>query len=912
MRKIPLISVSLLVFFALDSGHAQDNVKQIPGGVIAGEARIQFLSATLVRLEYSPTGRFTDLPTAIVLNRSWVPPKVKVRKDYEWITLLGEHMTVRFVSGTGKFNSSNLRVVWTVGNRRGVWSPSDSDLQNLGGINASLDGARRGRLPRQTPGILSRSGYFLLDDSNTPIWDNKQQWIVPRVQTDSGMEIQDWYFFVYGTDYKHVLKEYAELCGRIPMIPKYTLGAWATDLNYEYLPDSRMVSAYHYTDDSVRSIVTRFREYDIPLDILVLDFAWHLRGWKGSYDWSPIFPRPEEFLKWAGNQGIKVSLNDHPGYGRESVLSDDDSRAPLVKKLLGISEPTPPSVVISLLGEWKFRPDSTNRGKVEQWYSRKTEDTTWKTVTIDKPWEVQGFGGYDGVAWYRKWVRIPDTALPETLYAAFGNVDDEYDLYVNDHWVAHHSPSFNTLTATNVGRIVGRGEKILIALRVNDWGGDGGLATSTAMITDVLPREGIRFNLADKHQADVFMDVLHKPLMEEGVAFWWVDGGMGSCKMDGLNSQMWTNRVYYEFTQHQTGKRGFIFSRYGGWGSHRYPSLFTGDTYAQWDVLAFEVPFTAQGGNVLIPYITHDIGGFIGKDISLDLYVRWLQFGVFSPLLRLHSAHENPEEGNVRMPWMHGEEGIRIARDLFRLRYELLPYLYTMTRIAYDEALPVLRPLYLEHPEIEEAYHHSDEYYFGSSLLVAPIVDSSRTRDVYFPPGKWTDFFSGKTFAGGESIRVACSLDQMPVYVKEGSIITRQSAGAFVDQRLLDTLLVDIYGPGKSEFTLYEDDGLTLDYARGLCSYTPISVRKEYGGENALTIGPTSGKYEGQVSRRAYRVRIFDRPKPSSVTIDGKNLGVEGAIGKNGDSWSWVQRAHCTTIRISKTDIRRSIVVRLR
>ena len=116
------------------------------------------------------------------------------------------------------------------------------------------------------------------------------------------------------------------------------------------------------------------------------------------------------------------------------------------------------------------------------------------------------------------------------------------------------------------------------------------------MVTDVIRQEGMRFNLAEKRQAEVFMNVLHKPLVDQGVSFWWVDGGSGSCEMDGLNSQMWANRVFYDFTRQETGKRSFIFSRYGGWGSHRYPSLFTGDTYAHWEVLAFEVPYTAQGG----------------------------------------------------------------------------------------------------------------------------------------------------------------------------------------------------------------------------------------------------------------------------------------------------------------------------
>ena len=160
----------------------------------------------------------------------------------------------------------------------GTWAPGDSDAKNLGGISSSLDGARKGKLPKQLPGILSRSGWFLLDDSRTPVWNGANRWIA--VRGDSGN--QDLYFFAYGRDFRRVLKEYSRLCGPIPMIPKYVLGAWATDLNYEYLPGTPIIDNYRYTADSVRSIMSRFRSYGIPLDVMVLDFGWHLYGWQGA------------------------------------------------------------------------------------------------------------------------------------------------------------------------------------------------------------------------------------------------------------------------------------------------------------------------------------------------------------------------------------------------------------------------------------------------------------------------------------------------------------------------------------------------------------------------------------------------------------------------------------------------------
>ena len=138
------------------------------------------------------------------------------------------------------------------------------------------------------------------------------------------------------------------------------------------------------------------------------------------------------------------------------------------------------------------------------------------------------------------------------------------------------------------------------------------------------------------------MSDLHEPLIRQGMDFWWVDGGGGAAQMPGLDPQLWTNKVFYDATERQTGKRAFILSRYGGWGSERYPGFFTGDAYSEWRVLAYEVAYTARGGNVLVPYISNDIGGFHGAKIPFDLYARWIEFGTFSPILRMHAAHENP------------------------------------------------------------------------------------------------------------------------------------------------------------------------------------------------------------------------------------------------------------------------------
>jgi len=872
--------------------------------LICDKARFQFLTPSLVRMEFSPSGRFVDAPTAIVLRRSWPEFAVSIEEVDGWLVARTEKLALHYLLNSERFTKDNLRITWQDRQGQHAWKPGDKDDRNLGGIVHSLDGVSKKNLPPFPPGLLSRNGYFLLDDSRTPIWDEASRWIASRAEKDN----QDWYFFVYGRDYGHVLQEYAELCGKIPMIPRYALGAWITDLNYEYLPGSDFVQKYRYSDEDIKKLILRFREENIPLDILVLDFAWHLYGWKGGYDWSAIFPEPKQFLDWAHQHGLKVSLNDHPGYGKESVLSDNDSHAAEIRRELNRPAPPKPSLYLDISKDWRFQIDPEDNGVARRWFLRDFDDRGWKTVDAGMSWEAQGFSKYDGFAWYRKWVSIPKEWNSQPCLLIFGGVDDMYDLYVNDEHVAHHgaqgSSVWNQMTWTDVSAHVRFGERNLIALRVFDWGGGGGITQAPVALADRCPAEGLRFNLADKRQAEAFMKILHHPLMDEGVDFWWVDGGHGSCEMEGLNSQMWTNRVYYDFTEKHTNQRGFLFGRYGGWGNHRYPAFFTGDTYSEWEVLAYQIPFTAAGGNVLMPYITHDIGGFLGRKIDFDLYARWVQFGVFSPLLRLHCAWENPRDGNLRMPWIYGRKGVELVREFFRLRYRLIPYIYTYCRIAHDTALPLVRPLYLEYPELEKAYSHPDEYFFGRELLVAPMAAPGNRRDIYLPPGQWIDYFTGQTYPGEQLLRYKCPLDRIPVFVKAGSILPLQPEMAYSDERPLDTLIVQVYGPGRAEFNLYEDDGSSLGYRTGEYAWTAITEAPLASGTYQITIGPTKGEFKGQVEKRAYRLELHGLPKPQSVELNDHALPMARS---QGEGWYWDERKSITRIALNARSLRESI-----
>lgn len=892
--------------------------------LVAGHARFEFLTPSLVRMEYSPSGSFVDAPTAVVRQRDWPSVVVQSTQKDGWITATTSRMTLRYRLQSGAFNAGNLRLSWR--DRSGgthQWHPGDVDQRNLGGLTYSLDNISKPNLPtdgkdlaspvndiipgievllaRAKPGLLSRSGYAFIDDSRTPVWNARTAWIEPRKETGG----QDWYVFTYHRDYRRVLREYARLCGPVPMVPRYVLGPWITDFNFEYFPGTEVSSQpdfMRYNEQHIKDEVTRFRQAHIPLDSLVLDFGWHNYGWQGGYDWSPLIAHPGQLLDWLHGQGIKVSLNDHPGYANtnESILSYQDSHAPQVLKALDLPLPPKPSFDLPITAPWQFATDPHDQGLQQRWFAPGSTAAAWQPIRTGASWQEQGHRNYQGVAWYRTSLRL--TAHPTgPLYLYLGEVSTSYQLFVNGHSVAHSQVQWpRRLTYADIAPWLKDAAPNEIALRVVSGKDAGGILRGPVAIRDVKPPPRIHFDLSNQQQAAVFMDALHKPLMQQGVDSWWVDGGSGSVDMPGLNKQLWTNKVFYDYTEQETGKRGFILSRYGDWGSERYPAFFTGDTYSEWPVLAYEVAYTTRGGNVLVPYISHDIGGFHGARIDFDLYARWVEFGAFSPILRMHSAHENPREGNLRMPWTYGDRGMALVRKYFTLRTQLIPYIYTYAWLAHKESMPILRPLYLEYPGLEEAYRHPHEYFFGKQMLVAPVLGASGNRSVYLPPGEWIDFFSGRHYHGDSTFTAHYAVDQIPVFVRAGSIIPGQPADlAWSDARPLDKVVLDVYGSGQGSFDLYEDDGASMAYTKGRHALTPMTLASAADGMHRLLIGPATGSFAGQVLRRSWELRIHTLNKPQSVAVNGRDV----------NHWSWDAGQSIATVTLPQRGIRKAIRV---
>lgn len=340
---------------------------------------------------------------------------------------------------------------------------------------------------------------------------------------------------------------------------------------------------------------------------------------------------------------------------------------------------------------------------------------------------------------------------------------------------------------------------------------------------DAANKENIPFDPGSKKYMDAFFTCIHEPNEKMGVDFWWVDW-----QQDYIFSTLkevpeqkvlpWLNYLYYNHSK-KNGRRGMSFSRFGGWGDHRHPTFFSGDCASLWPALDFEVAMTVTSGNALCFWWSHDIGGFFGEK-EPEMYVRWVQFGITSPSVRLHSCGEELD----RRPWTWDEVTCKAIRKMFHLRSEILPYIYSSAYQSSEETLPLLRPLYLQYPEVEEAYKHRGEYFFGDGIICAPITAPGEgdncvaTKEVWLPKGVWYNYFTGEKYDGGNIYSIICDLYSFPLFVKAGIPIPMQPYTNRMTSEPLNTLRIRFYPGeyGKTEtFILYEDDGQTEAYLNG-------------------------------------------------------------------------------------------------
>jgi alpha-glucosidase (family GH31 glycosyl hydrolase) len=387
------------------------------------------------------------------------------------------------------------------------------------------------------------------------------------------------------------------------------------------------------------------------------------------------------------------------------------------------------------------------------------------------------------------------------------------------------------------------------------------------------------FNAGDRRYMAAFFKAAHEPLENQGVDFWWLDWQQDYAYtfvlgVPGLKHLPWLNQLYYQHSE-RDNRRGQAFSRWGGWGDHRHPIQFSGDTGATWEMLAAEIPFTAVSGNSGCFFWAHDLGGFAGKR-NPEMFTRWVQFGSLSPSLRLHSCGDDLD----RRPWLWGERFEKAMRGAYKLRSRLMPYIYTSVRQCYDQTVPLVRPMYIDYPSLEESYHNPQQYMFGDAILAAPVASPGTGPDfvaqqkVWFPPGTWFNVLSNVKHSGGTAATVKAAIDEIPVFVKAGVPLPMQPYTPRMATTPLATLVVRCY-PGRAGTSkLYEDDGQTRGYRNGQSAVTLLSYQPN-GDSVTVKIGPVKGTYSGQPDRRSYRIELPCTTKSSEATFNGQPTPVQ-------------------------------------
>lgn len=406
-----------------------------------------------------------------------------------------------------------------------------------------------------------------------------------------------------------------------------------------------------------------------------------------------------------------------------------------------------------------------------------------------------------------------------------------------------------------------------------------------------------------------FWDLLNTKLYAKGIDAWWMDASepdvlsnvspdkrklqmtptaLGSAA-EYLNAYPLQNAkgIYEGQRQTSPGKRVFLLTRSGFAGSQRYAaSIWSGDIGATWHDMHAQIAAGLNFSLSGLPYWTMDIGGFVvpakfekPDTASLEewreLVTRWTQFGVFVPLFRSHGQYPYREIFNTA-PDDHPAYQSFLYYD--KLRYRMLPYIYSLAGAAFHENYTMMRGLVMDFAKDTAVLNINDQFMFGPFMLVNPIYQyKQRSREVYLPAGEgWYDLYTGAWNNGGKRINADAPYNRIPLYIKEGAIIPLGPDLQYTSEKPADTITLYVYTGKNGSFRLYEDDGASYDYEKGQFTVIPIDYNESAG---TLTIGDRKGSYSGMLKQRTFRIIRVARAAPKALDPDGrpdKEISYEG------------------------------------
>lgn len=368
--------------------------------------------------------------------------------------------------------------------------------------------------------------------------------------------------------------------------------------------------------------------------------------------------------------------------------------------------------------------------------------------------------------------------------------------------------------------------------------------------------------------------------IEKGIAGWWGDLGEPEShpsdiyhvngkadEVHNIYGHYWDKMLFEKYARYYPDRRLFHLQRSGFAGSQRYSAYpWTGDVGRSWSGLQAQLPVLLSMSMNGLGYIHSDAGGFAMGEKDDELYTRWLQFAVFTPILRPHGS------GIPSEPVYFNDTTQKIVRRFMNLRYTLLPYNYTLAWQNATKGYPLMRPLYYSFPDDTAAVNVNDQYLWGDNMLIAPVIaPGQRIRSVYLPVGGWYDYFSGEYYPGGKREDIPVSPDRIPVFVRSGAFIPETRPVRSTDFYHSDNFTVRYYPSGKSEFVQYEDDGADNHaLANGQYELIRYTGKSDHG---KITVHIShEGSWKGMPQQRSMTLEIKTDQAPASVVLNKKAL----------------------------------------
>lgn len=388
-----------------------------------------------------------------------------------------------------------------------------------------------------------------------------------------------------------------------------------------------------------------------------------------------------------------------------------------------------------------------------------------------------------------------------------------------------------------------------------------------------------------------YWNLMNNALFKIGADAWWLDTteaetegretnilvtnkvnhGQNGARYANEFPLMTTTAVYEGQREASDKKRVFILSRSTYAGAQRNAAAtWSGDVDPNWETFRRQIPAGLNYSVSGLPYWTTDIGGFVSANPDdpayRELYIRWFQFGTFCPIFRAHGTRTT----NQNEIWSYGADAQRILTDYDKLRYRLMPYIYSLAWKTTSEGYTIMRPLVMDFREDVRAQNIGDQFLFGPSILVNPVTEPGvAVRHLYLPEGKWYDFWTGASLGGSRFIDAATTLEHMPLYVRAGSILPLGPDVEHAAEKPADPIELRIYSGANSAFTLYEDENDTYNYEHG--AYATVAFSWD-DAANTLVIGDRAGSFPGMLATRTFR-----------IVFVSENHGAGGALTESPD-----------------------------